>query len=198
MSQLLKLVRNSVLLLVLTLAVSSTSYAVVVSDIDVTETWDGAASVEFTIDADRSDVIGFAVGTNFSFNFGADVDPFASNPAPSDWIGVAAVKRGGTSWEAVEYTPGAPTFEVLPDFVDLTSFADYNSAFVYYSVSGAATLDAGFTDGFSGYAFNQDSAFAAFILDGDPVTGETNTVPIPGAGMLLLSGIAAIAGIRRK
>ncbi len=189
------------LLLLLVFAFSTPSFAVTTDYIDINETWDGQSVVNFSVDTSYSDIIGFAVGTNFSFNFGANVDFGASNPAPLGWMGVAAVKVGGTTWQQVVFDPNfiaPPSFAALPDFIDLSisEFDGYNSAFVFYG-DPVVALDEGVTNGFSGYAFNQDSVFAAFRADGTTLPGET-TVPIPGAAILLFSGLATLIGLRRK
>ncbi|MCD4720849.1 MAG: hypothetical protein K8S13_13470 [Desulfobacula sp.] len=200
MKRIFKLLRIPVIMLLLLFAFSAPSYAIMTDPVVITEDWNGESVVEFTVDTIYNDIIGFAVGTNFSFNFGANVDFGASNPAPSDWVGVAAVKVGDTTWKEVVYN-SPPTFTDLPDFINLyiDAFDGYTSAFVFYSTGDPATaLDFGFTNGFSGYAFNQDSVFAAFRIGGDVITGETSVIPIPGAAILLFSGLAALIGIRRK
>jgi hypothetical protein len=187
------------LLLFLFCAFSTMAHASSDDYLIVTESWDGDYIVNFSIDTNYTDLIGFAVGTNFSYNFGAQVDFDASHAAPEGWTGVAAVKHGGTNWERVEYNPFPITYDDLPDFIELDTLSGYNSAFVfYYTSTPGVALNPSFTNGFSGYAFNNDSTFVAFTAGGEVITGETSVVPIPGAAILLFSGLIGVFGIRRK
>lgn len=191
-----RLFRIPVMMLFLAFAFLTPSFAMMVADpLVITESFNGVATVEFTVTTTYDDIIGFAVGNNYDFNYAkADL---------AGWKGVVAVDHINLGWviPVFSFTPGEPlptvTYNALPSGFDLSGLND-DRAFLFYSENGTTPLISGYTEGFFGLAFRPDSSFVAFRSDGTTITGNTSMVPVPGAAILLFSGLAGLIGIRRK
>lgn len=173
------------------------SFAMTTTDtLIITESFDGLATVEFTVDTTYDDLIGFAAGNNYDFNF--------AKTTLAGWKGVVAVKHASLGWSIPEFTfeagnpyPISVNYNPLPSGFNLSDLND-DRAFLFYSENGTTPLSTGYTEGFFGLAFAPASSFVAFRANGDTITGETSMVPIPGAGILLFSGLISIVSLRRK
>ncbi len=191
-------------------ACMTSAYAIMAADyISVTEDWSGLYDVNFTITSSYDDITAFAVGTNYSYNFGAKIEIVDGCEIPSDWQALAVVKDQNNGWQSVEYVYNFETLgievvttQLTGTILDLMNALDseYTSAFLYY---GTTALKADVTfSGFVGKVYGEDSAYVALrsLSDGTTsiLTGETTTtVPVPGAAVLLLSGMIALAGTCR-
>lgn len=170
---------------------------------NITESMPNPFTVEFSVSTDYTDVIGFVVGNDK--NFGDS----ATTPG-SGWESQLAYKPlNDNKWylRTDEDNDG----DGLKDMVlfgeaglefDLNAVKDgvfdtdaYSSAFVFFTlVDNASPIT---ETEFRGLAL-PDSHFAAFRKTGDVLLGETTVTPVPGAGILLFSGLAGLVGIRRK
>ncbi len=198
----------SIFLMVLLFAVPS--YAAVFS---VTETMPAANVVEFSVTTDYTDVIGFAVGSDYAFDYSAATEGWGSyvayNIAGTWKLGVWENPTGGSSDTGLPNFPGLTYqgFDEYPEIgfdlndVNEGSFDNYFRAFVFYAVD--VNPSAINTAGFYGMAAMPDSSYAAFRRDDDTgeisiLTGETSAVPVPGAAALLFSGLAGLVGMIRR
>src|SRR3989339_227587 len=72
------------------------SFAVIADPLIITESFDGLATVEFTVDTTYDDLIGFAVGNNYDFNF--------AKTTLAGWKAVVAVDHVSLGWSIPVFT----------------------------------------------------------------------------------------------
>jgi hypothetical protein len=104
------------------------------------------------------------------------------------------VTAGGTDSLEILLTPGSDVFYELK-----VGFGDLSSELVNYSLTLGRTgdLPGPYDLGLPGSGSTGDELFAnALGLEGDLV--YTRPVPIPGSVVLLISGITALIGLRRR
>ena len=204
----MKLIKFFLFTTIMGLCICMTSaYAQVASPyVTVTEDWDGATSVEFTIQTSFDDIVAFAVGNDYSFNIGALID--TDSNAPDDWTAGAIVDVQNEGWKiaTLDFTFGInisyldiPAF-ITSEFLDALTDYEYTSAFLYYSAGGNAVLTPEtLYDGFSGLVYGEDSNYVALGSSTGIHTGEaTSAVPVPGAAILLFVGLTGLVGIKRR
>ncbi len=153
----------------------------------------------FTITPDEDGIIAFAVGNNNAAY--AVIHTDLNNPPPNseneDWRGFLAMRNslfGG--W----YYRNSEEFIKLPWLNTAKGFDNYHYAFLWMSTSGDSPLEANtIYDGFVGITLQMESPFAAYTIDGNTISGETTSpVPVPGAALLLGSGLLGIVCIMRR
>ncbi len=191
--------RISAVLFLLLCIFSAPSYAIT-NALNISESYNGASTVEFTVETSYDDIFAFAVGNNYGFDY--------ARSTRSGWQGVVAVNIPDSVWSIPTFTDtnsndGFPSVEYQPlsdlgiDLDSLNEFDSYYRAFVFYN-NDEGVLPTGTTDGFFGLAFAPSSTFAAFRSNGTTISGDTSVVPIPSAAILLFSGLIGLVGIRRK
>ena len=174
----------------------TSAYSMSTTDyITVTEDWNEMSYVKFTVDTSYADIVAFAVGSAYALDI--------AETSYSDWLGVVIVKHQTDGWLLLndDYTySDIPEF-ITNDFLAELTNAEYIRAFLYYSESGNSALNKGLTEGFSAYAFGNDSTYVALrSTDSALLSGETTipSVPVPGAGILLFSGLIGLVGSSRR
>lgn len=176
--------------------VPASVFAVAAPALEITESFDGNAIIEYTVNTQYDDIIGFAVGNNNYLYLWAQT-------SISGWKATVAVdnpNKGG--WVIPVYSPGTPPvvkYNSIPGGFNLGSLSanGYGKAFLFYKDAGSA-LPSGLSTGFFGLAYDPDSSFVAFRANGEVITGETNLVPVPSAAILLFSGLIGLIGVRRR
>ena len=201
MKTVLKLLQIPAMTLLLVFTIYSSSFAALAAsdlEVEIYEQWnEEKGEIKFAVEnTSFNDIIGFAVGNDYGFSFTLEVD----NINLSDWTGVELIKTDN-GWETMGKLKSTSSTGLLDSF-NFSGFAAYDSIFVFY---GKTALPVDFTGGFRGYAnmnpgpgpnsviFRSNGE----IIPGDTIT-EPSSVPIPGAAILLLSGLAGLVRLKRR
>ncbi len=163
------------------------------ASLTITETWNGS-TVDFTVTNDGfTDIREFAVGNNDAT--WAWVTEASNN---SNYLtkGLTASKDENGNWHTDNGN------RALTWLDNAEGFDGYTKAFLYTSWGSGDSgysgyLETGFTNGYKGSTGMPESPFAAYSEGGGTISGETSSVPIPGAVWLLGSGLIGLAAVRR-
>ncbi len=198
----MKITTTLIITTLLLLLVSSASLAAPTADMTVIEQWDSTYNyVDFTVGISPGtlSVAAFAVGSNDLIREAYINEDYTDL---AGWTGTIG-DYVNSNWS--EYL-GRRQYGALPSLggqtIDLSflSDADHSHAFIYYQTdtAGGVMLTDGLWSGFEGMVQTPGSAFVAFDARGNIIaTGETSSVPLPGAVWLLSSGVIGLLVMRR-
>jgi hypothetical protein len=146
-------------------------------------------------------------GANFTFSWQGNITALGSTTVNSGtnfdarWTMTSDTYQSGSSWAGVDLsptgnTPGGIIFNTTADILHSGAAVSDSALFLYDwtvgSLAASKVADTGFT------AANNIALDAGYFTASSATQGVDVFVPIPGAGLLLSSGLGMLATLRRR
>lgn len=167
-----------------------------------------AAAGSFNLDYDRVGLFGYATVTPMPgitvqeryFGLTADVEPTVNSNLATSFVGAAGVTSLGEHSTSI-----SSSYDYGMNSDGNGGYAGYNNAYGSFGEAAIAADGADLYlyhfDAFSNLVVDGENYYSAVISfngDGSIVMNQTSATPVPGALVLLGSGLVGLVGLRRR